>query len=110
MENQLVDVFTEQGVMLAKIVSETPTQFVVRYMTHKKNDIYDYDDPEIIDRECIDGYYDTSDEAYAGFQKVENGFIRFDRDDDYEPSVSTESESSDDESLEDESDEEENID
>tara|TARA_R110002072_G_scaffold84065_2_gene190564 strand:- start:4178 stop:4525 length:348 start_codon:yes stop_codon:yes gene_type:complete len=111
MENQLVDILTEQGVMLAKIVSETPIQLVVKYMKHKKDDIYDYDNPEIVDRECIDGYYDTIDEVYAGFQKVENGFVRFDQDDDYEPSINSESstESSDDESVEDESSDDESV-
>jgi hypothetical protein len=104
----LVDVQTENGVFLAKVVKELDTKYKVRYLVYKKKGLYMYEDEcEEVDKECICGTYDPEDtEEAAGFRKVEWGFALIEEDGDYEPSDSETETESDEESLvdEDESD------
>ena len=109
MMNTLIDVETEDGTMLAKIVDVSKNTFSIRYLlpTHRyhiDSQIYDYDDEvDEIDKSCVSGYYDTADESEAGFVMLEQGgFVEMDSDDEYEPSESEDE--SEDESC-DESDE-----
>ena len=100
----LVDVQTDDGVCLAKVVCENNNSYILKYLVYAKKGVYVYDNYVEVDKECICGFYDPDDtEEAAGFLPVEGGFVLKDDDDEYEPSESSESES--DESLVDEDDE-----
>jgi hypothetical protein len=103
----LVDVNTTSGILLAKVVRENESTYTVRFLVHKKKDIYHYEKTDSeVEKESIAGFYDPDDtEEQAGLVPVEGGFVFKDDDSDYEPSDSEESES-DDESLFDEDEEE----
>jgi hypothetical protein len=91
----LIDVLHEDGtISLAKIGRTDGYDYMVAYMVrtdrkHNGERVYDYDmkNIDIITHECINGYYDTNNEAEAGYQNIGNGFIRMSVDDDseYEP-------------------------
>lgn len=116
MIGQLIDVlFDDSTISLAKIVEvdDSDSKFKVKYMvpTSKKygdKRLYKYDsNVETIDKECVNGYYDTENEEVAGYVKTDYGFILCEEEDDesdYEPSESEEEES---ESEDDDEDEEE---
>ena len=112
--NTLVDVLVEEDgeevTQLAKIVNESEKTYHIRFLTPRPTGLYKYDkEPMEIDKECISGFYDSTDEKDAGFIKVEGGYQPMDEyDDDYEPSEFDEETDSDDESLIDS--DEENID
>ena len=103
-----VDVLLEDDeVMLAKIVTEHVATVSVKFFTFKKN-YYHFDNICDIDKECICGFYDTTETIESlGYQEISNN--RYILSDDYEPSDTseqseesesyyTESELSDDES------------
>lgn len=113
--NTLVDVLVEEDgsevIQVAKIVSETKKKYHIKFLSPHTSGLYRYDkDPIEIDKECISGFYDSTEEKDAGFIRVENGYYQpiEQYDDDYEPS---EDDSDTDESLveSDFEDEEENI-
>lgn len=103
----LIDVNTEDGILLAKIVDETEDTYSIKYLSpikRKYNDlrVYDYEEcAEDIEKGCVSGFYDTGDEAVAGYTPVEGGgfILNEDSDDDYDPT-------SDEDEDEDDSDEE----
>lgn len=98
----LVDVNTTDGVFLAKVIQEKRDTYRVQYLVARTKELFDYEEPEEIEKDCVCGVYDESDtEEDAGFKRVDGGFIQIDEDEDYEPSECCESES-DSESLEDE--------
>ena len=114
----LIDVNTEDGVLLAKIVDETEDTYSIKYLSpikRKYNDlrVYDYDEcTENIEKECVSGFYDTGDEAVAGYTLVEGGgfILNEDSDDDYDPTSDEDEDDSDEESLCDsDSESEENV-
>ena len=101
MENQLIDVLVESDVhentsysMLAKISRETNTGFIVKFLseTNKSHEdliVFNFEDNETeIQKECVDGYYDSTDPECAGYVLIDNvGYVRReDLDDDYSPS------------------------
>ena len=106
----LVDVNTTSGVILAKVIRENEATYTVKFLVHKKKELYDYEDCETeIEKESVSGFYDPDDtEEQAGFIRIDGGFVFKDEDSDYEPS---DTESDDEESLvdeyEDESEDEE---
>ena len=112
--NTLVDVLVEEEeeevTQLAKIVDETKKTYHLRFLTPGVTGLYKYDkEPVEVDKECISGFYDSTDERDAGFVKVEGGYQPMDEyDDDYEPSESEDETDSDEESLFDS--DEENVD
>lgn len=59
METPFVDVLTEDGIQLAKVISIGYTSYVVRYLSRiKKRSIYfAYEAPYTIEKECIDAFY-----------------------------------------------------
>ena len=103
--NTLVDVLVEEEdeevTQLAKIVAETEKTYHLKFLTPRVTGLYKYDNEPIeVDKECISGFYDSTDERDAGFIKVEGGYQPMDEyDDDYEPSESEDETDSDDESL-----------
>ena len=114
----LIDVNTEDSVLLAKVVDETEDTYRIKYLSpikRKYNDlrVYDYEEcVEEVDKECVSGFYDTDDEAVAGYTRVEGGgfVLNEESDDDYDPTSDEEEEESDEESLcESDSESEENI-
>ncbi len=119
----LIDVNTEDGTLLAKIVDETEDTYSIRYLSPIKRKyngtiMYDYEEsPDEIEKGCVSGFYDTCDESVAGYLKIEGGGFIIDgdnSDDEYDPETDNDQESNaDDESLcdsdEDESDSEENV-
>jgi hypothetical protein len=102
----LIDVNTEDGTFLAKVVDEGADTYKVQYLVAKNKELFDYESiVHEIEKECVCGMYDPDDtEEQAGFVRVEGGFIQLDEDEDYEPSESDEED--DDESLCDEEEEE----
>lgn len=113
----LIDVNTEDGVLLAKVVDETEDTYRIKYLSPIKkryNDqrIYDYDEcTEDIEKECVSGFYDTDDETAAGYLQVEGGGFVLDEhsDDEYDPTSDEESESDEESLCESDSDSEENV-
>lgn len=103
----LVDVNTTSGVILAKVLREKVDTYTVKFLVHKKKELYDYEDCETeIEKESVSGFYEPDDtEEQAGFIQVEGGFVAKDEDEDYEPSDSESESESDDESLVDEEEE-----
>ena len=94
----------EEIVLLAKIVGETRDTYKVRFMSPTKGGLYRYEtEVSEVEKESVCGYYDSTDERDAGFIPAHDGcFERLDDDEDYVPSES------DDEDDEDE-EEDENI-
>ncbi len=101
MEGQLVDVLVESDThenmsysMLAKITHVTNDGFLVKYLseTNKRHEdliVFKFDDNETeIQKECVDGYYDSTEPECAGYVLIDNvGYVREeDLDDDYSPS------------------------
>ena len=111
--NTLVDVLIEEDGtevdQLAKIVGETKKTYQVRFMNPHKSGVYRYDkEVTEIDKECVSGFYDSTDELDAGFVKVEGGYQPVEEyDGDYEPSE--DDEDTDDESVVESDFEEENL-
>lgn len=114
----LIDVNTEDGILLAKIVDETEDTYSIKYLSpikRKYNDlrVYDYEEcAEDIEKECVSGFYDTGDETVAGYTPVEGGgfILNEDSDDDYDPTSDEDEDDSDEESLcESEAESEENV-
>ena len=113
----LIDVNTEDGVLLAKVVDETEDTYSIKYLSpikKKFNDhrVYDYDEcVEEIEKECVSGFYDTGDEYVAGYLKIDGvGFVYEEQyDDDYEPTSESESESDYESLCNSDSDTEENM-
>jgi len=107
----LVRVWTDVGArkpvpLLAKIVEENGCIFTIRYLSESDDKIWRYEvDTYEIDNDSISEYLKTSDENDVGFKVFDDGFIKFESDDDYIPS--DEDEETDDDSLSDESDEHE---
>ena len=106
----LIDVLVDEDgneiTILAKIVGESKKTYRVKFLNERSNGLYKYDkEPTEIDKECVNGFYDSKDERDAGFVQVENGYYQpiEEYDDDYDPSTDEES---DDESLD---SEEENV-
>ena len=103
--NTLVDVLVEEDdeevIQLAKIVNESEKTYHIRFLTPCASGLYQYDkEPTEIDKECINGFYDSTDEQDAGFIHVEGGYqLATEYDDDYEPSESDEETDSEYESL-----------
>jgi len=102
--NTIVDVLNEIDNgrtvdLVAKIVGETDKTFTVRYLSptkklHGDQVIYKYEDTTYeIDKDCVSGYYDSTNEEDAGFLKIEGGWIQETEDSDYTPSEEPESES-----------------
>ena len=110
----LIDVNTEDSVLLAKVVDETEDTYRIKYLSpikRKYNDlrVYDYEEcVEEVDKECVSGFYDTDDEAVAGYTQIEGGgfVLNEESDDDYDPTSDEEEDESDEESL---CDSEENV-
>ena len=104
----LVRVWTDVGSrkpvpLLAKIVEENGCIFTIRYLSESDDKIWRYEeDTYEVDNDSISEYLKTSDEHDVGFKPFDDGFIKFESDDDYVPS--DEDEETDD-SLSDESDE-----
>lgn len=121
MIGQLIDVlFDDSTISLAKIVEvdDSDSKFKVKYMvpsSKKYGDkrLYKYDsNVETIDKECVNGYYDTENEEIAGYVKTEYGFILCDEEDDesdYDPSESEEEESESEEEDDEDEDEEDDL-
>ena len=95
----LIDVNTDDGTFLAKVVEELADTYKVQYLVAKTKELFEYEATvHEIEKDCVCGVYDPDDtEEQAGFIQVEGGYIQLDEDADYEPSVSDES--SEDESL-----------
>ena len=105
MDGQIISiVFEDESDVIGKIISETETTFIVRYLIGKEYDdyiVYKYcKNPIEIEKACVSGYYDTCDEEEVGFERTGNTFIKY-LDADYEPD-DTESEYSGTESLDEE--------
>jgi len=93
----LVDVLTDQGIQLAKVLSHTGGEYVIQYFLKKKGPRYIYEGrAESVDAECINAQYqDGEEEKTVGFDRYLHG-----DDSEYEPSESEEDDSdSDSESL-----------
>lgn len=105
----LVDVNTEDGVFLAKVLNECGKTYKVQYLVAKNKELFDYESVvHEVEKECVCGVYDPEDtEEQAGFVRVEGGFIQLDEDEDYEPD--TETDESDEESLCDESESDDSV-
>jgi hypothetical protein len=90
----LVDVLTEQGIVLAKVLNQTESVYTIQYFLEKKNDQFIYNDCiENVDIECINAQYDDGEEEKSeGYE-----LYMEDEDSEYEPSDSDSE--SDDESL-----------
>ena len=89
----LVDVLVDdddgESIQLAKVVSVAETTYSVCFLGLRESGFYQYDDtPVEIDMECIDGFYDSTDEKDAGFIQVVQGCYQpiEEYDDDYVPS------------------------
>jgi hypothetical protein len=106
----LVDVLVElddgtETTCLAKIEEERSDSYVVRYMSPTKKycgdqKIYVYENTTYtIDKSCVSGFYDSTKEEDAGWQKVEGGWISNESDSDYIPSGSDETDTDTDTSL-----------
>ena len=104
--NTIVDVLNEIDNdrtvdLVAKIVGETSKTFTVRYLSPTKKlfgdqVIYNYEDSTYeIDKECVSGYYDSTNEEDAGFLKIEGGWVQENDDSDYTTSEEPESEDND---------------
>jgi hypothetical protein len=93
MASTIVDVLVElddgtQTTCLARIESENKNSYVVRYLT-PKNNVYAYENEVYtIDKDCVSGFYDSTNEEDAGLQKVAGGWIKVDSDSEYVPSES----------------------
>ena len=100
----LVDVQTDDGIFLARVLREEDDAYVLKYMvvSNSKKNEYRYEDVEtLVDKSCICGVYDPGDtERDAGFIQVGERYVPIeDEDEDYEPSESSDSEEDDDVSL-----------
>jgi hypothetical protein len=86
----LVDVKTDDGVFLAKVIDEDDETYEVRLLTYRKSGIFRYGPPLVVEKEHITGFYNPEDtEIAAGFKKTNEGYILLDEessDDDYTPS------------------------
>ena len=99
--NTLVEVQVElddgtETKMIAKIEKVKETEYVVRYLSKKPSGVYNYEVGTFtIDKECVSGFYDSCNEADAGFKRVETGWVMTgDEDDsDYSPPTTDEDES-----------------
>lgn len=110
----LVDDDGEEVTQLAKIVGEAKKTYQVKFLCLHHSGLYRYDkEPTEIDKGCIIGFYDSSDERVAGFVHTEGGYRPMEEyDDDYVPSSGDESDTDTDtdESLVESDSEEENVD
>ena len=101
MEGQLIDVLGESDMdetmscsMLAKITRETESGFVIKFLseTDKRHEdliVFNFDENETeILKECVDGYYDSTEPECAGYVLVDDmGYVIAEAlDDDYSPS------------------------
>jgi len=97
----LVDVLTEQGMMLARVVSQTDKEYTIQYFSKKKGDKFVYEDTlETVEAECINDHYEDDEaEKSEGYER----YLKDDSDTEYEPSESEQEEYEDTSSSEDES-------
>ena len=98
MENQLISVRLDDDTdEIAKIVSETDTTYVIRYLrkrTYAECNVYKYSKRTTeIEKECVSGFYDTTNEEDIGFERDGDEFIEY-SDDEYEPESESESDES----------------
>ena len=98
MENQLINVRLDDDTdEIAKIVSETDTTYVIRYLRRKEYDdcnVYKYSkNTTEIEKECVSGFYDTDREEAIGLERDGNKFIEY-LDDEYEPETDSDSDES----------------
>ncbi len=95
----LIDVETEEGVFLAKVLDEDETTYEVRLLVYRRDSgLYRYGKPLVIEKESVTGFYNPEDtEIAAGFKKVDGGFMVLEEesDDDYTPSSDGEESASD---------------
>jgi hypothetical protein len=108
--NTIVDVLNDIGGgktsdLVAKIVGEKGKTFTVRYLSptkkmHGDQVVYKYEDTTYdIDKDCVSGYYDSTNEEDAGFTLIEEGcWVQSGEDSDYTPSEEQDS-TSEEESL-----------
>jgi len=108
--NTLVDVLNELNDgstidLVGRIVGETGSTFTVRYLSPTKKFygervIYKYENETYeIDKLCVSGYYDSTEEEDAGFEKIEGGWVQIESESDYQPSDEPETETESDESV-----------
>lgn len=104
----LVDEDGKEVHQVAKIVRETKKTYHVKFMSPHKSGLYRYDNELTeIEKECVSGFYDSTDEKDAGFVRVDGGYQPIEEyDDDYEPSEEDESDTDDESVVESESEEE----
>ena len=105
----IVDVqFEDESIQIAQIVGEEADMYVVNFL-EQENNVYNFsNNPELVPKDAISGFYDVDKLEDTGiYVKVPGGYDLIDdsEDEDY---VCSESEESDSESLvdEDEDDEE----
>jgi hypothetical protein len=80
-----IDVLTEEGTILAKVLTHDESTYTIRYLTFK-NGYYRYEPSCEISVESISGFYeDTQTEESLGYTKVGTNKFTLE-DDEYEPS------------------------
>ena len=85
--NTLIEVQVElddgtETKMIAKIEKVKETEYIVRYLSKKPGGVYNYEVGTFtIDKECVSGFYDSCNEADAGFKRVETGWVMNGEDD-----------------------------
>ena len=110
----LVKVWTDVGArkpvqLLAKIINNDGVIYTIKYLSETDDKIWRYeDDVYDIDDKSIAEYLNTENEEDIGFLRREDGFVKVDSDEDYEPSEEDDSSDEyDEQDVETEEDEEE---
>ena len=87
----LVDILTEDGILLARVLNRTETEYLVQYFLKKTGSEFVYEDTiETVDAECINAQYEDDEvEQSEGYDRYING----DDASEYEPSVEDDSDS-----------------
>ncbi len=108
MENQIIDVDFEDGFKsIAKIVKDGQSEYEVVLLEYYGDGEWDFDteEPILITKDSVSGFYDTTDLENTGlYEKLNNGmYVEVDESDfEYELASSEDDESESDVSLDDE--------
>ena len=108
METQIIDVDFEDGFKsIAKIVKDGQSEYEVVLLEYYGDGEWDFDteEPILITKDSVSGFYDTTDLENTGFyEKLKNGmYVEVDESDfEYELASSEDDESESDVSLDDE--------
>lgn len=87
-----IDVLTDEGTLLAKVIKKTEESYLVQFLVFK-NEYYKFEQPCFISHESISGFYDVDTTLESlGYTKISGNKYTLDESD-YEPDDSEDSES-----------------